>query len=170
MKNWNSVVGPDDHVYHLGDFCFGSVDKWNWCLEPGRLNGHIHLILGNHDPERVFRPGTYTDRFDEICFQKVLFVEGWTVYLNHFPFASFSNNFDHKVIQLFGHIHSGPTGIGNVMMNGNTLQWNQYDVGVDNNNYTPISWAEIKTKMKLDESEYLEKEELKKKMNALENK
>ena len=46
VANWNSVVGPDDHVYHLGDFCFGNVEKWNWCLEPGRLNGHIHLILG----------------------------------------------------------------------------------------------------------------------------
>ena len=71
VKNWNSVVGPDDHVYHLGDFCFGNVEKWNWCLEPGRLNGHIHLILGNHDPERVFRPGTLIERFDSIDFQKV---------------------------------------------------------------------------------------------------
>ena len=170
VKNWNSVVKPEDHVYHLGDFCFGNVAKWNWCLEPGRLNGHIHLILGNHDPERVFREGTKIERFDEICFQKVLIIEGWTVYLNHFPFASFSNNFDHKVMQLFGHIHSGPTGIGNVMMNGNTLQWNQYDVGVDNNNYTPISWSEIKAKMKLSEYEAREREENEKRLKALENK
>ena len=141
VENWNSVVGPDDHVYHLGDFCFGSVEKWNWCLEPGRLNGHIHLILGNHDPDRIFRPGTMIERFDSIDFQKVLIIDGWTVYLNHFPFASFSNNLDHKVMQLLGHIHSGPTGIGNVMLNGNNLQWNQYDVGVDNNEYMPISWG-----------------------------
>jgi calcineurin-like phosphoesterase family protein len=170
VKNWNSVVGPEDHVYCLGDFCFGSVAKWNWCLEPGRLNGHIHLILGNHDPERVFREGTNIDRFDEITFQKVLIMDGWTIYLNHFPFASFSNNFDHKVIQLLGHIHSGPTGIGNVMLNGNNLQWNQYDVGVDNNNYTPISWAEIKAKMSLDEYEVMENEERRKKIEAFGNK
>lgn len=141
VKNWNSVIGPDDHIYHLGDFCFGNVEKWNWCLEPGRLNGHIHLILGNHDPDRIFRPGTMIERFDSIEFQKVLIIDGWTVYLNHFPFASFSNNIDHKVVQLLGHIHSGPTGIGNVMLNGNNLQWNQYDVGVDNNEYMPISLA-----------------------------
>ncbi len=170
VANWNSVVKPDDHVYHLGDFCFGNVEKWNWCLEPGRLNGHIHLILGNHDPERVFRDGTLIERFDSIDFQKILIIEGWTVIMNHFPFASFSNNFDHKVIQLFGHIHSGPDGIGNVMMNGNKLQWNQYDVGMDNNNYTPISWAEVKTKMKLDEYEVMEMEERKKKLEALGNK
>ena len=27
VANWNSVVKPDDHVYHLGDFCFGNVEK-----------------------------------------------------------------------------------------------------------------------------------------------
>lgn len=170
VTNWNSVVGPDDHVYHLGDFCFGNVEKWNWCLEPGRLNGHIHLILGNHDPDRVFREGTMYGRFDSIDFQKILIIEGWTVILNHFPFSSFSNNVDHKVMELFGHIHSGPEGIGNVMLDGHTLQWNQYDVGVDNNNYTPISWAEIKTKMNLAENEERSRKEAEEKLKIFENK
>ena len=142
VKNWNSVIGPDDHVYHLGDFCFGNVEKWNWCLEPGRLNGHIHLILGNHDPERVFRPGTLIERFDSIDFQKVLLIDGWTVYLNHFPFLDFSNNVDHKVMQLFGHIHSNPFSAGTITEEKmKSLKWNQYDVGVDNNDYRPISLA-----------------------------
>ena len=170
VANWNSVVKPDDHVYHLGDFCFGNVEKWNWCLEPGRLNGHIHLILGNHDPERVFRDGTMFGRFDSIDFQKILIIEGWTVILNHFPFLSFSNNLDHKVVQLFGHIHSGPDGIGNVMTGGKELQWNQYDVGVDNNNYTPVSWAQIKERMKLAENEERTRLEAIEKLKLLENK
>ena len=174
VANWNSVVGPDDHVYHLGDFCFGNVEKWNWCLEgypyPDRLNGHIHLILGNHDPERVFREGTLLERFDSIDFQKIIIVEGWTVIMNHFPFSSFSNNVDHKVMELFGHIHSGPEGIGNVMLDGRTLQWNQYDVGVDNNNYTPISWAEIKTKMNLAENEERSRREAEEKLKLFEKK
>ena len=153
VANWNSVVKPDDHVYHLGDFCFGNVEKWNWCLESGRLNGHIHLVLGNHDPERVFRDGTLIERFDTIDYQKILIIEGWTVILNHFPFLSFSNNLDNKVMQLFGHIHSGPDGIGNVMTGGKEPQWNQYDVGVDNNNYIPVSWNQIKEKMRLAENE-----------------
>lgn len=170
VANWNSVVKPDDHVYHLGDFCFGNVEKWNWCLEPGRLNGHIHLILGNHDPERVFRDGTMFGRFDSIDFQKILIIEGWTVILNHFPFLSFSNNLDHKVMQLFGHIHSGPDGIGNVMTGGKELQWNQYDVGVDNNNYTPVSWAQIKERMKLAENEERTRLEAIEKLKLFENK
>ena len=170
VANWNSVVGPDDHVYHLGDFCFGNVEKWNWCLEPGRLNGHIHLILGNHDPERVFREGTMYGRFDSIDYEKILIIEGWTVILNHFPFLSFSNNIDHKVMQLFGHIHSGPDGIGNVMTGGKELQWNQYDVGVDNNNYTPVSWKQIKERMRLNEYENRTREEAIAKLKQIENK
>ena len=168
VNNWNSVVGPDDHVYNLGDFCFGSVENWNWFLEPGRLNGHIHLILGNHDPNRIFRDGTMIDRFDEIVFQKILMIEGWTVIMNHFPFASFSNDYDHKTIALCGHIHSGPNGIDDLMMNGNALQWNQYDVGVDNNNYTPISWNELKIKMNLDYYEKLAEEEMAERLKNLE--
>lgn len=149
VNNWNSVVKPDDHIYHLGDFCFGNVEKWNWCLEPGRLNGHIHLILGNHDPERVFREGTLIERFDSIDFQKILIIEGWTVILNHFPFASFSNNYDHKVMALSGHTHVGQ--LSSSVESYDTLNTiykpNQYDVGADNNNFTPVSWAEVKNKV-----------------------
>ena len=149
VANWNSVVKPDDHVYHLGDFCFGNVEKWNWCLEPGRLNGHIHLILGNHDPDRVFREGTLIERFDSIDYQKTLIIEGWTVILNHFPFLSFSNNLDHKVIGLSGHTHVGQ--LSSSVESYDTLKAmykpNQYDVGVDNNNFTPVSWAEVKSKV-----------------------
>jgi calcineurin-like phosphoesterase family protein len=156
IKNWNSVIGPDDIVYHLGDFCFGSVDKWNTVLAPGVLNGHIHLILGNHDPDRVFRDGTMRERFEEIDFQKYLMIDGWGVYLNHFPFLDFSNNIDHKVIQLHGHIHSGLNNTGTINNERfNMLKWNQYDVGVDNNNYTPVAWSEVlkKIKLRVDEHE-----------------
>ena len=52
-------------------------------------------------------------------------------------------------------------------MSGNKLQWNQYDVGVDNNNYTPISWAEVKTKMKLDENEARTRKEAEKKLELV---
>ena len=47
IDNWNSVVGPEDTVFHLGDFCFGGFPKWKEIRE--QLNGHIILIVGNHD-------------------------------------------------------------------------------------------------------------------------
>ena len=46
IDRWNSVVGPGDIVYHLGDFCFGK----GWIWKASLLNGDKRLILGNHDP------------------------------------------------------------------------------------------------------------------------
>jgi calcineurin-like phosphoesterase family protein len=43
-ENWNSVVGQEDLVFHLGDFAFGGVKKYL-----PYLNGEIILIRGNHD-------------------------------------------------------------------------------------------------------------------------
>ena len=28
IANWNSVVGPDDIIFHLGDFCLGDSAEW----------------------------------------------------------------------------------------------------------------------------------------------
>lgn len=46
VANWNSVVGPDDEVYVLGDFslAFRPVE-----LFTKRLNGKKYLVPGNHD-------------------------------------------------------------------------------------------------------------------------
>ena len=149
IDNWNSVVGPDDHVYHLGDFSFGNNEKWNSILEPGVLNGNIHLILGNHDVPRIFKEGIKRERFCEITYQKMLLVDGWTIFLNHFPFLDFSNNIDHEVIALCGHVHYNGTTTGTLTEEKLRLfQWNQYDVGVDNNNYTPISLEKVFEKIK----------------------
>jgi len=45
IKEWNKVVGPNDKVFHVGDFCFG---KDNIKIAQ-HLNGRKHLIMGNHD-------------------------------------------------------------------------------------------------------------------------
>jgi calcineurin-like phosphoesterase family protein len=47
IKRWNERVGPDDHVYHLGDFAFGTKAQITEYRK--RLNGQITLVLGNHD-------------------------------------------------------------------------------------------------------------------------
>lgn len=48
IKQWNSVVGKNDLVYHLGDFALQSGKKTVANLI-NQLNGNIILILGNHD-------------------------------------------------------------------------------------------------------------------------
>lgn len=52
IQNWNSVVKPEDTVYHLGDVFFGNKQDFQrlW----SRLMGRKRLILGNHDDAAFF--------------------------------------------------------------------------------------------------------------------
>lgn len=47
VENWNAMVKPGDRVYHLGDFCWGDIERVRAIRK--RLNGQIYLIKGNHD-------------------------------------------------------------------------------------------------------------------------
>ena len=60
IANWNSVVGPDDIIFHLGDFCLGGSAEWINVLN--RLNGKIYLIAGNHDIKNLRQ--NYTKYFE----------------------------------------------------------------------------------------------------------
>lgn len=143
IANWNSVVGPDDIVFNLGDFAF--APNWRWKEILSRLNGHHYLILGNHDISRF--PGEYImSLFEGVEQQMILKIDGRLVYLNHYPFLCYGGTWrDPKsaVYQLFGHVHSGPNISGKDSDKLVNLFPFQYDVGVDNNNYTPISWKQV---------------------------
>ena len=144
IDNWNSIVGVDDTVFHLGDFCYGGAPKWKQIRE--QLNGHIILIKGNHDDKNL-QQSLYT-LFEDVLYQARIIVNGRNIYLNHFPFLCFAHGDvgiykDSYSIQLFGHIHSGPNSTSSDLKKSSILYPTQYDVGVDNNNYKPISWFEI---------------------------
>lgn len=47
IANWNSVVGPDDSTWILGDLVMGDREKNLEHVK--RLNGHKMLLPGNHD-------------------------------------------------------------------------------------------------------------------------
>lgn len=145
--NWNSVVGPDDIVFHLGDFCFGGYPKWREIRE--QLNGHIILILGNHDMKN--RTAGTDQLFDYVTQQMRILVDGQIVYLNHFPYLCFSHqdptHYKDYAIQLFGHVHSGLLSTASDMERLKYCFPTQYDVGVDNNNFTPVSWAQVREKI-----------------------
>ena len=72
-----------------------------------------------------------------------LHVNSQKIYLNHFPFLSYSGD-NHGTWQLFGHIHSNQQSSNIIDKHRLTLlQPEQYDVGVDNNNFTPVSYRQI---------------------------
>ena len=141
IENWNRVVGKNDLVFHLGDFAFGGAAVWNRFLD--QLNGRIVLIVGNHDiyhlnPELV-------DRFEYVAFELYVNIDNQAMYLNHHPFLCYGDSHG-KVWQLFGHVHSRADGLAKdvAMERLPMLLSSQYDVGVDNNNYTPVSFYQIR--------------------------
>ena len=52
VARWNEAVGPDDEVWHLGDFAAGA-SRARCAALFARLNGVKRLIRGNHDTNRV---------------------------------------------------------------------------------------------------------------------
>ncbi len=139
IKNWNNVVRQDDTIFHLGDFCLGGAAEWTKVLD--RLNGKIHLILGNHDLKNI-RQG-FVSRFESVHMQKVLMVGKQKIYLNHFPFLCYDGSYNGGW-QLFGHVHTSKDTRGIDAPRLPLLFPTQYDVGVDNNDFTPVSYEQVK--------------------------
>lgn len=134
IENWNKVVKPSDSVYHLGDFALYCDD-----VESIRkkLNGKIHLIKGNHDKTKI---GKYFNWFGEQI--RINYMKQ-DIILNHYPLLTYAGCYT-KTWNLFGHVHTCKISNGNPdITRMNFLLPRQYDVGVDNNNYTPISFDEI---------------------------
>ena len=143
IRRWNETVPEDGIIFHLGDFCFGGSREWNDIM--CRLHGKIYLILGNHDM-KVIRQ-VHVGRFERITQQMSIRVGGQSIILNHNPFLAYGGSY-RDVWQLFGHVHSGPrsrTGLDHPRLN--YLLPRQYDVGVDNNDYRPVSFYEVKAKI-----------------------
>lgn len=145
IKNWNEKVPEDGTVFILGDFCFGGFPAWESFVN--RLNGRKYLIRGNHDMrQNLQNEARLNQMFDWVGFQMQIYVGNRIVYLNHYPFLCYGGSYSpekNAVYQLFGHVHSGPNCSGLDSDRLVHLFPYQYDVGVDNNNYTPISWREV---------------------------
>ena len=139
IANWNSVVGPDDIVFHLGDFCLGGSAEWTNILN--RLNGKIYLIVGNHDIKNL-RQGYYS-LFEHIAMQMHIEVGKQKIYLNHCPFLCYGGAY-RDTWQLFGHVHTSKQNTGIDAPRLHMLLPTHYDVGVDNNNFTPVSFEQVK--------------------------
>lgn len=97
IQNWNSVVTPQDKVYHLGDVYFGNQDEANNIL--ARLNGKKRLILGNHDNGKshvLFR------HFQKIMLWRIF--KEFSAVLTHVPLHESTMN-ESAQFNVHGHIH-----------------------------------------------------------------
>lgn len=143
IRRWNETVPEDGIVFHLGDFCQGNSSDWNNIMS--QLHGKIYLILGNHDVKNM-RPG-YAQRFEQVAEQMTISVGGQSIILNHNPFLCYGGSY-RDVWQLFGHVHSGPLSTTGLDLPRLKMLFPlQYDVGVDNNDFRPVSFAEVKARI-----------------------
>jgi calcineurin-like phosphoesterase family protein len=138
ISNWNSVVKPDDIVYHLGDLCWGKTDQVLDILR--RLNGEIRFIWGNHDDNLKQVAGIidlYSDLRNRIKFlgdYAKINVEGQIIILSHYAMRVWDQS--HRgAWMLYGHSH------GSLDDDKNALS---FDVGYDCHNLFPISFERIK--------------------------
>jgi calcineurin-like phosphoesterase family protein len=119
IKNWNSVVGHNDKVYHLGDVTMNakSLDLLY------NLNGTKILIKGNHDTQAL---KYYLPHFKDIRATHEL--EG--LILSHIPLhESQTRRYSGNV---HGHLHEK-----------NLKQLWYRNVSVEQINYTPIALDQV---------------------------
>lgn len=127
IENWNKKIGlRGNTVYHLGDFA--KAHRAEKILQyRKRLNGKIILIEGTHD--------NFDDKsacgFSTISPMMIIKHEGKTITLCHYALRVWpKSHFD--AWHCYGHSHGRLESIGK-----------SWDVGVDNNEFAPISFEEL---------------------------
>lgn len=121
IKRHNSVVGRSDVVIHAGDFC--------WANKKTKAMEYIEKLNGNH----VFLKGSHDHWISDstkYVWRKT--IEGQFVMVCHYCMRTWERS-HYNSWMLFGHSHGRLEPIGK-----------QHDIGVDNNDFYPISFKELK--------------------------
>jgi calcineurin-like phosphoesterase family protein len=126
VERWNETVGPDDIVWHLGDFAIRQKEPVVTELL-ARLRGRKHLVAGNNDP-----PSTVElDGWESVQPYAEITADGVSLVLCHYPFRSW-RGMGKGWVNLHGHSH------GRLKPHPR-----QFDVGVDVWDFRPVTLDEI---------------------------
>jgi calcineurin-like phosphoesterase family protein len=132
IKNWNESINKKDKVFLLGDFCFRyGREKVEKLVK--RLKGYKILIIGNHDYDRS------NAWWSEVGFNEVsrypIIVDEFYIF-SHYPLYINKNM---PYVNVHGHLHS------------KNMDDNQHiNVGVEQTNYKPINFEDIKKRYKIE--------------------
>lgn len=136
VGNYNRHVKSDDVLYILGDFAWGDAQSIKYWRE--RINcKNIHYIWGNHDKILKSNRKLALSLFSSFEAEYTGSINGQYVHLYHFPILEW-DQFYRDSWNLFGHVHNTRPHLAGFL---------GLDVGVDANNYLPISFEQIKDKM-----------------------
>lgn len=141
IERWNSVVPEDGIVVHCGDFTLIHKESLREYEKlASKLNGKILLVRGNHDRVPVIIEPELESKFIAIVDVAMIHLDGIKILASHYPMLAYPANY-----QVFGHIHTLADGQCHGLDEDVPcrLRNNQYDVGVDQNDYTPVSYKQL---------------------------
>ena len=131
VARWNEVVGPDDEVWHLGDFAVRQSEaRMGELLDA--LPGAKHLIVGNNDGAAT----AGLTQWASVQHYAELEVEGTWLILCHYPLRTW-NRIGRGALNLHGHSHGRLAPLPR-----------QVDVGVDCWDFRPITLAAIRGRLR----------------------
>ena len=139
IHNINDRARADDQLYILGDISHRvPAETANALIR--RIHCRKYLILGNHDvagspPQCIYD----TSLFQWVGNYLQMNVDGLELVMMHYPMLSWPKTTSGSVM-LHGHIHSRPE----YNEENHKAGIRRYDVGVDANDYRPVSFDEIR--------------------------
>lgn len=148
IENWNKTVPDTATVFILGDFAFATKNQWRGFLN--RMTGKKYLILGNHDRHEDIPTEMFEDVVDLAKVSIKIKDHEWkTFILSHRPILCWEGSNDGSIM-LYGHVHTCTNPEVDETIDSELVKLmpkNSWDVGVDNNNYIPVSVHEVLEKI-----------------------
>ncbi len=138
-SRWNNKVGKHDTVYLIGDYAFSALGHRMVRL----LNGKITLVAGNHDQKKA-------DYYMHLGFHDVVGVKNLRGYwLTHIPMHTQCVDEPRVKGNIHGHLHRNHVmqSLGFVHDDGGHAEKQHpkyFNVSVENIDYEPISFDDIK--------------------------
>lgn len=121
INRHNEVVMKDDIVIHAGDFTLSKREQ---------AKAYVNMLKGTH----IFLKGSHDYWLGKThplqIWEKQ--IEGINIVVCHYAMKTWAAS-HHNSWQLYGHSH------GRLLPEGK-----QWDIGVDNNDYRPVSFAQLK--------------------------
>jgi calcineurin-like phosphoesterase family protein len=103
IARWNEKVTARDSVYILGDFSIAKGDATEKVIR--RLQGKLHLIIGNHD-RYLQDKGFDRSLFRSIEPYQEIRDNGRLVVLSHYPVFCYKGQYRPNTYMLYGHVHN----------------------------------------------------------------
>ena len=131
----NERVSSKDTTIHAGDFSFGSQGQTLDLLKA--LNGYHIMLLGSHDYpiHKIVKKSQYAQiNYGLFFYRGRVFetaIKNNPVVINHYCMRAWAKS-HYNSWHLFGHAHGRLEPIGK-----------SWDIGVDNNDFCPVSEEEI---------------------------